>query len=480
MVKTSDRHRNDELVPLVHVIENINVTGKSNRSSIAKKSFVQDVQLGEKIGVFGVMLTLVGTIVGGGIVGIPYATLQTGIWLVLVVHACNFVWGIYSIHLLLEAKNMSGLASFSELGFYAFGRASIFIINGLIAIAQVGMPIIYFMIIGDIGQGLLQKIDSIDGTFWADKQFPILIAAVVLFYFAIKKEIQELKGVGFILLVGVVLFIFAMIILLITKGTKDFSLSQVSKPKFNLNMLANVPTLFISYAFQSGFFPAYQGLKNKTDANGIKSVVASLLFVMIVYVIVSVVALLKFGTGLEDNMLKNVSSMNGWIPIVISFVFLIIVAMHIPIVLFVGKESLLIMLDELMRKTYSTDARPTIDTAYGLRDSIGAAKNAAVSEGKAYLTMHPVIFYGFSIMVYCLVVTAACLLNDITLVFGIIGSISGSYIIFIAPAQFYLMSIHNEGVKVAAWRKVLAWIFMIFGCFVTVICLFATIYTAAA
>jgi riboflavin synthase alpha subunit len=87
MVKASDRHRNDELVPLVQIIENINVTRKSNRSSIAKQSFVQDVQLGEKVGVFGVMLTLVGTIVGGGIVGIPYATLQTGIWLVLVVHA---------------------------------------------------------------------------------------------------------------------------------------------------------------------------------------------------------------------------------------------------------------------------------------------------------------------------------------------------------------------------------------------------------
>jgi amino acid permease len=374
---------------------------------------------------------------------------------------------------------MSGLASFSELGFYAFGRASIFIINGLIALAQVGMPIIYFMIIGDIGQGLLQKIDSLDGTFWADRQFPILIAAVVLFYFAIKREIQELKSAGFILLVGVILFIIAMIILLITKGTKDFSFSQVSKPKFNLNMLANVPTLFISYGFQPAFFPAYQGLKNKTDANGIKSVVASLLFVVIVYVTVSVVALLKFGTGLEDNMLKNVSNMDGWIPIVISFVFIIIATMHIPIVLFVGKESLLIMLDELMRKTYSTDARPTIDAAYGLRDSISVARNAAADEGKAYLTMHPLIFYGFSIMVYCLIVTAACLLNDITLVFGIIGSISGSYIIFIAPAQFYLMSIRIEEVKVAAWRKILAWVFMIFGFCVMVVCLFATIYTAA-
>jgi uncharacterized membrane protein YphA (DoxX/SURF4 family) len=69
-------------------------------------------------------------------------------------------------------------------------------------------------------------------------------------------------------------------------------------------------------------------------------------------------------------------------------------------------------------------------------------------------------------------------LKDLTLVFGIIGSIAGSYLIFLAPSQFYLMSIYNEGIEVAAWRKVLAWIYMILGFFVMFACLFATIFTA--
>ena len=108
---------------------------KSMRSSMAKQSFIH-TELSGKVGVFGVLLTIVGTIIGGGIVGIPYATLKTGIWLMLGLHFLNFVWGIYSVHLLLEAKNISGLASFSELGYYAFGRSSIFLINGLVALAQ--------------------------------------------------------------------------------------------------------------------------------------------------------------------------------------------------------------------------------------------------------------------------------------------------------------------------------------------------------
>ena len=117
---TSTSSKGDETAPFIREEKEINGSHmKSFRSSMAKKSFSHpEAQLGEKVGVFTAMLTIVGTIIGGGIVGIPYASLQTGIWLVFAVHALNFVWGIYSVHLLLEAKNISGLASFSELGYY--------------------------------------------------------------------------------------------------------------------------------------------------------------------------------------------------------------------------------------------------------------------------------------------------------------------------------------------------------------------------
>ena len=432
----------------------------------------------EKVGVFTAMLTIVGTIIGGGIVGIPFATLQTGVFLVLVVHALNFIWGIYSVHLLLEAKDISGLASFSELGFYCFGRASIFIINGLIVIAQCGMPIIYFMIVGDIGNSLLERIHKLDGTFWSSKQFSILAVAILLFYFAIKKEIQELKGAGFVLLLGVIIFIIAMVILLVKEGTENYSFSEVSKPKFTINMLANIPTLFISYGFQSAFFPVYQSLKVKSNANGIKTTIMAFTFCVTVYIIVSGVALLKFGSKLEGNILVNVGKLKGWIPIVVDCIFLIIVMMHIPIVLFVGKEAFLIMVDEAMRGSYSTKKRDVVDDAYNLRDSVLCKHKSLEGEGKAYLSMSPILFYGISVSIYCSIVTAACLLNDITLVFGIIGSIAGSYLIFIAPSQFFIISVRNEKADVSTLRLAIAWVYQIFGFIVMGGCLFATIYTA--
>jgi Transmembrane amino acid transporter protein len=70
-------------------------------------------------------------------------------------------------------------------------------------------------------------------------------------------------------------------------------------------------------------------------------------------------------------------------------------------------------------------------------------------------------------------------LNDITLVFGVIGSLAGSYLIFIAPSSFYLMAVSIEGEEISTLKKLLAWVYLIFGFIVAITCLFATIYTAA-
>lgn len=332
------------------------------------------------------------------------------------------------------------------------------------------------MIIGDIGHGLLQKIDKINGTWWAGKQFPILVVAVVLFIFAIKKEIQELKSAGFVLLSGVILFVIAMTILLIKDGTGDFNFSDLSKPKFTVDTLANVPTIFLAYGFQSAFFPAYSSLKEKTDANGMKATIASFSFCAIIYISASLVAVLKFGNDLHGNVLANVGDLKGALSIIIDIVFLVIAMMHIPIVLFVGKEAVLIIYDEITRKSYSKDARPTIDAAYNLRESV-IANREHEGEGKAYLSMNSVAYYIISIGIYVGIVTLACFLKDITLVFGVIGSIAGSYLIFIAPSSFYLRAIQIEQEEVALYKRVIAWLYLLLGVIVFLGCMFATLYT---
>ena len=152
--------------------------------------------------------------------------------------------------------------------------------------------------------------------------------------------------------------------------------------------------------------------------------------------------------------------------------------MHVPIIFFVGKEGFLIIVDEIMRKSYSTYPREVIDDAFLLKDTYHENRGSAEAEGKAYLTMHPFFFYFISTALYILVVFLSCVITDLVFVFGFVGSFWGTYIIFIGPASFYLKSIEIEGVKVSKIKTLSAWIFMIIGILIFVIWLSSTIFTA--
>lgn len=367
--------------------------------------------------------------------------------------------------MLLEARAISGLASFSELGFYCFGRYSIFILNGIVAVAQFGIPIAYFIIVGSIGSGLLGKIDQLKDTFWSSRQFPILVIAASLFFFVIKREIQELKSASLILFCGVILFMIALIVLLITEGTGNFDFKDLSEPKFDLNMVAVVPTILFVYGFQAAFFPAFQSLKEKTNSNGIKATIGAFIFSMIMYIAISVLSLLKFGDDCQGDILENVNDLSGPIPMIINIIFLMIVMMQVPIKVFVGKEAILIMIDEFMRKSYSKKPRKIMDnSSYCLKSDFKSKNKKSVDkEGKEYLTMNPIIFYTVSILLYVLIVFLSCILTNITIVFGVVGALTDTIIIFIAPPVFYLMSLKIEGVDGSIIKKVCAWAFFFLG-----------------
>jgi len=75
----------------------------------------------KKVTVFVAMLTYVGTIIGGGVVGLPIAFYYTGIAFGIIMNLLCALGSVYSVYLLIRAKNITGLSSYSELGYYCYG-----------------------------------------------------------------------------------------------------------------------------------------------------------------------------------------------------------------------------------------------------------------------------------------------------------------------------------------------------------------------
>ena len=81
----------------------------------------------------------------------------------------------------------------------------------------------------------------------------------------------------------------------------------------------------------------------------------ALVSVFILYLVVSFVALFTYGAALDKNIISNIteSTHKNFLDYILLISFLLITGMHIPIVFFVGKEALLIIVDEARRKTIS-------------------------------------------------------------------------------------------------------------------------------
>jgi amino acid permease len=105
--------------------------------------------------------------------------------------------------------------SFSEIGYIAWGRVSIFIINFIIFFNSFGLMMVYFITFSGIAQSFVLigiKDPSHLDMFYCKKWFYVLIIAAAAFPLCVKREIKELKLASILLFGSIFLFVIVFII----------------------------------------------------------------------------------------------------------------------------------------------------------------------------------------------------------------------------------------------------------------------------
>lgn len=110
----------------------------------------------KSLSAFEAGLALLAAIVGGGIVGIPYAMFHTGIPLGVILILVLAVIGWYTGSLYLRVKDLSPtyVESLFELGYVTMGAASIYLLSVIILISGLGCTMIYFIVFSNISKSL--------------------------------------------------------------------------------------------------------------------------------------------------------------------------------------------------------------------------------------------------------------------------------------------------------------------------------------
>ena len=110
-----------------------------------------------KSSVLVVTLNTINTIVGGGILTLPYTVYQSGLILGISSILVSLFLGIISIRLLIVCKEITGHYCYGSIGYECVGRKSIFLINILIAILCLGLPSSFMIIFADASTPLVQE-----------------------------------------------------------------------------------------------------------------------------------------------------------------------------------------------------------------------------------------------------------------------------------------------------------------------------------
>lgn len=172
------------------------------------------------------------------------------------------------------------------------------------------------------------------------------------------------------LFIATMFFIFIVFIQLLVFGSHKFSgdtpitFTEFSLPYTESTFYSWMKTLscfLVAFSFTINLFPIYSGLKVKTNQycqNVVNHAITSVLFI---YLFLSVSSCFLFGlqiTAVDANVILNINSeyqtdKKRWESFVLRALFMVVLACHIPFVFFSGKEAMLIIIDEIDRRSIS-------------------------------------------------------------------------------------------------------------------------------
>eukprot|EP01119_Soliformovum_irregulare_P022061 TRINITY_DN7471_c0_g1_i1.p1 TRINITY_DN7471_c0_g1~~TRINITY_DN7471_c0_g1_i1.p1 ORF type:complete len:555 (-),score=145.96 TRINITY_DN7471_c0_g1_i1:9-1673(-) len=367
----------------------------------------------EKASFYSSVFNMTNTIIGGGMLALPFAMHQCGLvlgslLLLLVGVLCNF-----SAYLTIEAANMSHAKSYRQLAQLCLGKYGGIAVDVSMIVFLLGACVGYIVIIGDIATPFLGLLpiwgEDFNHCLWR-MVLMLAVTVFILYPLTALKRIDSLRWTSALALVCIFYLVITIIIqsgMALHRDPVDVHL-KIKYVSLSWDVFSVLPIIAFAFTFHMSIFPIMNEMKQPERIYGVVN--WSMGICVVCYMLVSILGYLTFFDKTSDNILKNYPDGDVMIDIGKGALFFIM-CFSFPLLGHTAR----IIFDELFFRKKSISGEDVVD--------YHCPRWRRIAEATGLVG----IALGLGILV-----------PGISFVFGIVGASAGNFVVYIAPGYFFI------------------------------------------
>lgn len=446
---------------------------------------------------------LTSTILGAGILSIPYALAQCGLVLGLFLLALTAVASTLSCNLILSSYLRTGRGSFGDLALVLYGPIVSNSVKLLIVVLNIGAASAYILVIKSLLPPSLCQIAGkesflCDGPVADDVVTGILVFCVV-FPLCCLENLSSLRHTSMLA------FLFA-VFLTVAIAVRSIQFGEYCGisygPKSLTGVFQGLPVFCFSFVCHLNVLPVYSQLRKRSPVRMRNIFRNAIVFAMLLYCCAGSFGYVRFSCtpeGVPDNILAI-----GYFPIDDNLIAAARIAealtctLALPLIQYPTRVAIHSWLFAAPKFLHTSHSQQQIQQQQQQQQQGSAAGTMAENQhllprrthGNTHNSLK--VRAAESLLILIIGYTLALLVPNVSTVFGLLGSLCCSMVVFILPGVFYLgatravmsrvreLSVHElsandrRALVHVLHQRILSWFMIIFGSLVAVLGTIAT------
>lgn len=369
--------------------------------------------------VVGSMFTLTNTILGSGTLAVPFAIASSGWLLGNAVMLAIALITRYSVYLLLSASDRAGYhcaKTYESIGHYTMGAFGTQLAEFTFIFGGFGTLVSYFIFITDLFAAVL-------GVSAAHKwRVTVACWACVILPLSLARKIGKLRLSSVLAILSiayVVVFVGASAAVVYhSSSSTEVSDVRVQAVRFEPGSVYTVTLLIGAFACHNTALPVYDELQRRSVARMNRAVVGAIAIAFVLYEVIALAGYAQFGDATKDNIMLNFSDAY--------------VAAHtsLRLPLLVGRTCMGLAL-LLTTPIAMWPFRSCILSVYLRVKNSGVQTPSSAATAREHASV--------TIVSQLLILLCSIFVPSVKIPLSIVGSVSGSLLIFIMPSLFYML-----------------------------------------